>query len=135
MGRSRKPTNLLVLNGSVDHDKKRYANRMTEPKPSGKLGAPPKHLPDEFIFLFMVVVISTPAGVLTSADRIIVELTARLTVKMRTGLISTGETTQLISCLSRLGLTPADRSRVNTDPSQVPNSPLVPQSPFAQFAR
>ena len=128
----RKPTNLLLINGSINHDKKRYANRTTEPKPKGKIGAPAKKLSSELKDAWKELVKLVPPGVLTSADRIILELTATLTVKMRSGLMSTGETTQLISCLARLGLTPADRSRVNVDPSQ--GGALVPESKFAKFA-
>jgi phage terminase small subunit len=132
MAAPRKPTNLLLLSGSIAHDKKRYASRTKEPKPNGELGKPPKSLCPELKEAWKEVVKSVPEGVLTSADRIIVELASRLTLKMREGTISTGETAQLISCLSRLGLTPADRSRVSVDPSKATS--LMPGNRFTKFA-
>jgi phage terminase small subunit len=132
MGRPRKPTSLLILNGSIDHDKKRYANRTLEPKPEGKLGTVPKYFSEDLKDIWRELTKQVPDGVLTGADRIILELTCRLTAKMREGSISTGETAQLISCLSRLGLTPADRSKVNINPDDA--NRLVPESKFAKFA-
>lgn len=132
MPRHRKPTNLLLLNGAIDHDPKRYANRTQEPKPTGDLGAPPAHFEEQLTQIWNELVEQVPPGVLTSADRFILEITCSLTLKMRNLTISTGETTQLISCLGRLGLTPADRSRVTVDPSV--STPLIPESKFAKFA-
>jgi hypothetical protein len=116
----------------VDHDKKRYANRTREPKPTGALGSAPKHFDEPLRQIWKEVVKSIPPGVLTNSDRIILELACRLTYKMRAGDLTSSNAAQLVSCLSRLAMTPADRSRVNLAPDQ--GNKLVPDSPFAQFA-
>ena len=115
MGRNRKPAELVAIDGSLEHDRKRYSARLHAPKKSNPLGNPPSHLPATQKKLWKELVKNTPAGVLTVADRFLVELTTGLLFKMRTGDISTGETSQLVSCLSRMGLTPSDRSKVSAD--------------------
>lgn len=129
----KKPTNLLVLSGSVAHDPKRYANRTTEPKPTGVLGPAPKHFDAAHKLIWKEVIKSVPPGVLTNSDRIVVELTCRLTYKMRFGELTSSNAAQLVSCLSRLAMTPADRSRVNVTPGH--GDPLVAASPFAKFVQ
>jgi hypothetical protein len=131
MGRNRLPTSSLVLNGSIDRNPKRYANRTTEPKPTGVLGPAPKQFDKGLKAIWQEFAKQVPAGVLTIADRGVFELTCRLIVKMRAGTISTGEGSQLISCLSRMGMTPSDRSKVSVAPGFA--DPLVAPSPFAKF--
>jgi phage terminase small subunit len=132
MPKPRKPTALLLLNGGLAHDKKRYANRTAEPVPSGELGPAPRHFNAELKAIWNELVKQIPAGVLTCADRIILELACRLTNKMRTEEFTSSNAAQLVSCLSRLGLTPADRSKVQVDPSK--GKQALPPSPFAKFA-
>jgi phage terminase small subunit len=132
MPRPRTPTNLLILNGGLAHDKKRYANRTTEPVPSGDIGPAPKHLSPAQKAIWKELLKQVPDGVLTNADRIIFELACRLTHKMRTEEFTSSNAAQLVSCLSRLGLSPADRSKVQVDPSK--GQQALPPSPFLKFA-
>ena len=56
---------------------------------------------------------NAPEGVLTRADRFIVELTARLFARWRSKATpSAWVGTQLRTCLASMGMTPSDRSRV-----------------------
>jgi phage terminase small subunit len=73
-----------------------------------------------------------PAGVLTIADRMLVEIYCSLVARHRGGdpgpdeepnppeVLKSGEYNLIISILSRMGLTPSDRSRVDapTDPKR-----------------
>jgi len=129
----RKPTALLLLNGGLNHDKKRYQNRTAEPVPAGDLGPPPKHFSAALKAVWKELAKQIPPGVLTIADRVILELACRLTLKMRTEEFTSSNAAQLVSCLSRLAMTPADRSKTQVAPTAT-NSALPP-SPFAKFAQ
>jgi len=115
MGRPRTPSAILELRGSYRKNPQR--RRHPEPQPSGPLGKPPRLLAREERRAWRDIERITPPGVLTVADRWLVEIAARLMAKMRgpKGL-RPGERTQLIQCLSKMGLTPADRSKVGVTP-------------------
>lgn len=129
MPQPRKPTALLELSGQLDHNPKRYENRKTEPKPTNPLGNPPKHLTKEQKSCWKELNKLAPADVLKDCDRWLVELACVLMAKLRAGHISVGESAQLLGCLSRMGLTPADRSRVAVAPSKKDEA-----DPFAELA-
>ena len=128
----RKATSVLAKSGSISHDKKRYANRTSEPKPTGTIGSVPKHFNGALKAVWKELVRQIPPGVLTNADRLILELTCHLTLKMRAGNLISSDAAQLVSCLSRLAMTPSDRSRVNLAPLK--GDPAVAASPFLKFA-
>lgn len=132
MPRPRTPTAVLALNGGLAHDPKRYANRTAEPVRSGELGPAPESFDDDLLAIWDEIVGDIPDGVLTNADRVIVELAVRLTKKMRDGDLNAALAAQLVSCLSRLAMTPSDRSKVQVVPGKV--DPAIPPSPFAAFA-
>jgi hypothetical protein len=75
-----------------------------------------------------------PARVLANSDRWLVEIACVLMARMRAhGIggrdgLQIAEVAQLNSCLSKMGLTPVDRSRVNVPPHE------DEQNPFAQIA-
>lgn len=131
MPRPRTPTSLLVLNGGLAHDKKRYQNRTAEPVPAGDLGPAPKHFDKPLKAIWKELVEQVPPGVLTIADRVILELACRLTLKMRTQEFTSSNAAQLVSCLSRLAMTPADRSKTQVDSAL--GKQALPPSPFAKF--
>ncbi len=132
MGRLPQTTEKLKLSGAMRHDPGRYANRTTEGTPTGPVGNPPKHLSAELKIIWYEIRRQISPGVLRSADRLIVELLCRLTFKMRSETITTGETSQLLSCLCHLGMSPADRSRAQVIPSLA--KPRMEPSPFAAFS-
>lgn len=112
MPRPRTPTVVLEMSGATKHDPARYADRANEPVPSGELGPPPEHLDAETKSIWAELATIAPPGVLSNADRWVVEMLCHLMWKLRSGIITTGETSNLLIALSRIGLTPADRSRV-----------------------
>jgi phage terminase small subunit len=115
MGRSPKPTSQLAPDAFRKNPKRA---RPAEPIPNGPLGAPPKHLTAKEKATWRELESIAPAKVLTNADRWVVEIACRLMAKLRAeGIggrsgVSVGEMTQLNQCLSRMGLTPADRPKI-----------------------
>ena len=132
MPRPRTSTAKLKLTGALDHDRKRYANRTAEPTPTGDLGPAPKHFDAALKLIWKEVVKQIPDDVLTSADRLVVELTCRLTQKMRSGELTSSMAAQLMSCMSRLAMTPADRPKIQVTPTG--KNSAIAESPFAKFA-
>lgn len=110
MARPRKPTAVLKLTGAFKKDPQR--KRLHEPKPTGSLGDPPADFDDYLKALWRDLVRMVPAGVLTNADRWLVELACRTMRDVKKGTALASERNLLLSCLSRMGLTPADRSKI-----------------------
>src|SRR4051794_33452283 len=119
MARNRKPTQELEQSGAFEKDPKRRLARENEPVPAGPLGDPPDYLSAAAQNVWHELASHVPEGVLTIADRFLVEIVSRQMARLRAGEdLKAAEINQIISCLSRMGLTPADRSRV-----QVPKPP------------
>lgn len=124
MPRPRKPTATLELTGAFKKNPQRAAARKGEPKPSGPLGAPPDYLSETERACWNELSELSPAGVLTNADRPLVELGSRLWAKIREdGIggkygVTVGEIAQYKDCLIRMGLTPVDRSKINLAPNE-----------------
>lgn len=112
MGRNRTPTAILERRGAFSSHKNRRDARAGEPVVTKRLGGPPKTCTEEQKKLWREYAKMVPAGVATYADRWAVEIVVSVMAKFRAGTISGVETAQLMSLLSRFGLTPADRSRV-----------------------
>ena len=115
MARPRKPTALKVLNGSA----KRNPGRINQDEPATaplrreKLRTPPNMSKAEQT-KFLQIVHELPAGVLAECDIDIVQMTARLTVRMETDFDSMTASlmAQLRSCWQQLGMTPSSRSSI-----------------------
>ena len=123
MGRPRKPTEILKLQGALEKNKKRYAGRGNEPKPTGtprmsvKLDGEAKEIWDR------VVPQLTELGVATELDSD--ELTAMCLWwsefhRWRTGQ-ATGRETKMAAAYknfrtisAKFGLTPSDRANLTT---------------------
>ena len=118
MARPRKSTSEHELNGSFTKDPKRRKAREHEPPSNGPIGEPPNYFNDHQRDLWQEVVGIVPPKVLAKADRLVIEVIARLLEKLREGTIRGAELNIFTSCLSRLGLTPADRSRVAVSPEK-----------------
>ncbi len=108
----RKPTALLKGSGSFDHNRGRYADRLAEPPPTGPLGPPPKHFDKAHGGLWRELAAAAPPGVLTNSDRIAVELACCLLHQQRAGTASAAALAQLTTLLGKMGMTPADRNKV-----------------------
>jgi phage terminase small subunit len=123
MSRNRTPTVLLEGRGAFEHDPQR--SRDNEPIPSGPLGDPPARFNDVQRAVWIEVSEQAAEGVLTVCDRMLVEIYCTLVARHRGGVVDAEGETQppeilkaseynlIISILSRMGFTPADRSKLN----------------------
>lgn len=111
MPRARKPTAVLQFTGAYKKDPNRAESRKDEPKPSGGIGEPPAHLSDEQKKLWFELVGQSLPGVLSNADRTILELTVRALEQIRI-VYDPKIGPQLNQYLQQLGMTPAARSKV-----------------------
>lgn len=135
MPRTRTPLAEAEATGALEHNKKRYADRKAAPVPAGPIGEPPNHFDDVDRDLWREVVAMPADGVLTSADRLLVEITVHLLRRFRginrdddkqiaplTGV----EIGHLRACLGSMGCTPADRTRVKAgDGKEEKQDPLA----------
>jgi phage terminase small subunit len=132
MARPRKPTGLLLLNGGLEHNKKRYADRANEPKPTGPIGEPPEGMDADVARCWREIVAESAPGVLTVSDRGILAIAADLRRHSERGdPVNVAERGQepvyeyvtdpkkialLVRCYTELGMTPASRSKVQAKP-------------------
>jgi hypothetical protein len=113
MARPRKPTAVLELTGAFRKDPQRKKARASEPVPTGVIGIPPVHFDAIHAAVWYEVISMIPAGVLTGADRIMVELTCSLICGLRNGTSERGDKALLKGCLASMGMTPAERSKIS----------------------
>jgi phage terminase small subunit len=111
MGRPRKPTAVLELTGAFRKNPKR---KRTEPESTGAIGDPPAHFNREQAAIWRELVSTCSPGVLQRADRLLLEIAVVLTLRFRkqAAHMSSADMKGLISVLARMGMSPADRSRV-----------------------
>jgi hypothetical protein len=110
MARPRTPTAIQELKGAFKKDPQR--RRDQEPEHNGPLGAPPPGFDDELTAIWYELDGMVAARVLAKSDRWLVELACRTMRDVRKGQALASERNLLLSCLSRMGLTPADRSKI-----------------------
>jgi hypothetical protein len=127
-----KPTAKLALSGSLKHNPKQYANRTLEPQPKLGLGEPPAEFDAVHRRMWREFSRTMPEGVFGISDKYMAELACRLIVRMRNDTITMQQMAQLTTVLSKLGMSPTDRTRVQVDPSVAKKAAQA--SPFATFA-
>jgi len=130
MAPPRKPTNILALNGAFKRNPKRGAAREHEPVPVGEIGDAPAHLNESEKTCWADIVGMCHEGSLCAADSLVIEHGARILSALRSGEdYSDVRLMVRFECvLGKLGLTPADRSRVQiVKPKETVN-------PFAKFS-
>ncbi|MFK3846619.1 hypothetical protein [Stenotrophomonas sp. NPDC078853] len=126
MARHKQPAELAELKGAAKKNPQRYKK---EPPKSGKpLGKVPDHLPAEVAEVWKELERHALPGVLTGADRFVMEVAASLVWEFRENRaeFKAAKYSHLIGCLARLGLTPADRQKLGTDKTPEGN-------PFDEF--
>jgi hypothetical protein len=136
MPRNPTPTSVLEAKGAFEHDPQR---RRHEPECSGELGDPPTSFDAEESQAWMDVSRMAPIGVLKNADRLLVEVLARLIARNRrkdeTGRLvdplTASEQSLIISGLSQMGLTPVGRAKLAS--KTAPEKP--PDDNFAKFRK
>ena len=118
MPRPRKPTKLKELSGSYKTHKNRRPEN--EPQPKGEIGSPPessasKDRKEEIAAIWVEMKAVIADGVMTDMDRPALELLCNTLYEIRHAeKFSSAMYQTAVSLLSRFGMTPADRSRVNT---------------------
>jgi phage terminase small subunit len=132
MARPRKPTAALELNGAF---KKNKSRTRVDPRTTGPLGPPPSDFRPDEKDRWREIARIAPLGVLTNADRGIVELCARLwAILKKDGFdrrygLTNSQSALLRECFSKLGMTPSDRAKVAVSPE--PEKPE--ENPYAEF--
>ena len=129
MARPRKPTNVLELKGAFAKNPQR--RRTEEPEPEGEIGDPPEGLSEAERACWLEVVDLAHKGTLCRTDRMVVEHLARVLAELRASeeYVKTDLMIRFEMCLGRLGMTPADRSRVSV------RKPKRDANPFEEFKR
>jgi hypothetical protein len=112
MGRPRTPTHILDARGSFVRHPERKRFRVGEPVPTGEIGDPHPALNHDEQEAWKELLEILPPGVATNSDRWWVERAVCLMVLCRKGKARASEQGLLQSYLSKLGMSPADRSRV-----------------------
>ncbi|MDM0024089.1 hypothetical protein [Variovorax saccharolyticus] len=128
MARPRKPTNVLELKGAFKAHPERAAARANEPEAEGEIGEAPDRLSEFERQCWDELVSSAHAGVLCAADRLFVEYGARVLAQLRNQVdIDPKLGIRFETVCARLGMTPADRSKVQL------LKPKENANPFAKF--
>lgn len=109
-GRPRTPTKVLELKGAFKKHPERRRERANEPQPMGQLGAPPKNLRKREQAVWDLIAIAAPW--LTDADRLFVAHTAMLGALVSMRKASPAEQRLYAVNLGKLGLNPAERSKI-----------------------
>lgn len=121
-GRPRTPTNVLDLRGAFKKNPDRKRDREDEPQPKAGIGPPPKWFKADEKRAWDYLVGIAPIGVLGDSDRAYLEIASRLLAYSRRLSIEELEqakVNRLETMLSKLGLNPADRSRVKVGGRQL----------------
>ena len=109
-GRPRTPTKVLKLRGAFKKNPQRGREREGEPESVGPLGDPPDQFDEAHRARWAE--ISGWCSWLGDADRPTVEAVCVLWMKVRNNQAKSADFGLLIQYLSKLGMTPTDRSRV-----------------------
>ena len=111
------------LTGAFRRNPGRYKPKVI--KAGSPVGGPPDHLTQGAKTAWKEIVEASTPGVLQAADRILIEITACLMDEFRSNPneFKTGKHSNLIGCFTKLGLTPADRQRVQVADTIDPDDP------------
>ena len=124
-GRPRKPTKVHELSGAYKRNPQRRPKN--EPQPEGKFDPePPRHLMHLEKECWRQLVAAIPPQVATTADTMLIEQTSILMAMSRIGSVvpmKSSDRGLLLRCLSQLGCTPVDRSKI-----------IVPDAPKGENA-
>ena len=119
----------IALSGAAKAKPGRYASR-TNPAQLPSIGYAPRYLTKEQRLIWRQLVRLAPSGLLTIADTFAVEVAVRLLHRSRTPYImKASDVAVLTSLLGKLGLTPADRARLDIPAPQ----PTAEENGFDEF--
>ncbi|MBT9154463.1 MAG: hypothetical protein DDT39_01139 [Firmicutes bacterium] len=125
-GRPRIPTALHKLQGTEQKHPDRMRARAAEPQPVGGIGPCPEKLGSAIAKAWDYLVESCAPGVLTSMDRAHLQIAAVLLNRLWADPagVPVSELAQLDRSLSRMGMNPADRSKVAVPKEQIKANPF-----------
>lgn len=126
MARHAQPLEVAELKGAPKLNPQRY--RKETPKNAQPLGAMPDHLTAEAKSVWFEVEEYLLPGVMTAADRLVMETLCELLAEFRSSPreFPAAKLGHLIGCLGRFGMSPADRQKLGTEKPKEGN-------PFDQF--
>ena len=115
MARHAQPRELAALKGADRKNPQRY--RKDAPKSQMPLGNAPDHLTETQRGCWFELQSYAVEGVLTGADRAMMELASKLLAESRENWVdfSAARMGHLVGILARLGLSPADRQKLGTE--------------------
>ena len=119
MSRPHMPSYLLENRGAF---KKNPNRKRTDVVDARALGDPPEHLDEAERAAWAELAGNALPDVLSRADRTTLELTVSLLLKLRSGVAMASELSLLATQLAKLGMSPADRSRVVAIPKPKTNA-------------
>lgn len=127
MARPRKPTNILNAAGAFERNPKRKRERANEPVPVGELGDPPSWMTAAQCVVWDEVKACIPQFTACGMDREAFIALVRMAEAVRQPKFILGATEAYMRALGRFGMTPADRSKVQTV------RPAGDGNPFSKF--
>lgn len=146
MGRNRKTKAAAERDGTFEKHPERKAAYENEPKPVGPLGPPPSGFDETYTgsrlrAIWEEVVSQAPPGVLTSSDRLHVEMTCRAIFRIRWLTPKASDFSMVREFLGKMAMNPADRTKVQISagggagaaPAMKPNDDEN-QNAFAEIA-
>ena len=115
MPRHTQPRELAELKGATRHDPQRYKGEI--PKNASPLGDIPAHLSPHAKAVWFELDSYALPGVLTASDRLVMETLATLVADFRKAPseFPTARIQAMLSCMGRLGMSPADRQKLGTE--------------------
>jgi hypothetical protein len=111
MARPRTPTAVLELRGAFKRNPNRKKERQTEPIVTTPLPEPPGYLTADTTAAWQEM--RERGWWLTSADRFLVEIAATLLARYRGDSVKSGDVSQLIGLLGKIGFSPKERGSLN----------------------
>jgi hypothetical protein len=111
MARPRTPTAVLELRGAFKNHPSRLKDRKYEPVVSSPLPEPPRYLESATAAVWLE--IKSRGYWLTSADRFLVEIAATLMARYRIDELKSGDVSQLIGLLGKIGFSPNERGKMD----------------------
>lgn len=114
MGRPRTPTAMNEASGTYEKNPARKKTRANEPKPNRPIGGPPEVANTAPGKIWYEILDSIPPGVVFDSDRMHLQILCHLISQFRLDPVDfpASKLTIINTMLAKLGMNPADRSRV-----------------------
>jgi hypothetical protein len=118
------------MRGAYANHPERRADRAGEPRPTEPLGKAPGYMTAAQKKIWKEIEGMVVPGLLTKQDRFVVELATVLLAKIRSAEAKPQEISTFTALLGKMGMSPADRSKVSVTPPPKPESDRPTWSSF-----